>query len=43
MRKELDRSSEESKAAEKRFKQLQFKFDEDKGKGLAGILGVEDA
>ena len=43
MRKELDRSSEESKAAEKRFKQLQFKFDEDKGKGLAGILGVDDA
>ena len=42
-RKEMEKSRAESIEAEKRFRQSMRTADEDKGKGLPGILGVDNA
>ena len=42
-RKEMEKSRLESIEAEKRFRQSMRTADEDKGKGLPGILGVDNA
>ena len=42
-RREMEKSRAESIEAEKRFKQSMRTADEDKGKGLPGILGVDNA
>ena len=41
--KEMEKSRAESIEAEKRFRQSMRTADEDKGKGLPGILGVDNA
>ena len=42
-RKEMEKSRAESIEAEKRFRRAMQKSDDDKGQGLAQIIGVDDA